>query len=278
MKNIFCLLAGFLMISVLFISCAASVSPENTVSEIAVQEMVEIPTISLSFLSEYTLIRPEDAAKTVITAASALYSELRELNPDLAFKDDYYREDLPDYAMRDFEILIGETNRPESIEFIDSLRTKDYGYVMQDRKIIIAGKSDEYTVKAVELFTREIVNRKNTDDIFYSAEDDLLKTGEYPLNSLSVRKNSEETPIQEFTIIYPEEGEAYEYLCAELLASVIANTTGYCLNIRSDREEPLAYEILIGKTNRSESEIDLAENVFSMLKTLCKNYREQVAA
>ena len=55
--------------------------------------------------------------------------ELRELNPDLAFKDDYYREDLPDYAMRDFEILIGETNRPESIEFIDSLRTKDYGYV-----------------------------------------------------------------------------------------------------------------------------------------------------
>ncbi len=260
MKKLQILLAGMLLIPVIFTSCGDSVPSKNTIEETPVTDIAETSAISCSDLSGYTLIRPEDASETVISAASALYKNLREINPALSFKDDYYRDDLPEYAMQDCEILIGETNRPESMEFIKTLRTKDYGYVMRDQKIIIAGKNDEYTAKAIELFLREIAMRDNTDGIFYSAGDDFLKVGKYPLDSLSISKNSEETSIFEFTIVYPEKGESFEYLCAELLVSVIAETTGYCLEIIPDSSEKQPYEILIGNTNRSDTELNLADN------------------
>ncbi len=260
MKNIQILLAGMLLLLVLFTSCGDSVSSENTISETVATDIAETSAISWSDLSGYTLIRPEDASETVISAASDLCKKLREINPALSFKDDYYRDDLPEYAMQDYEILVGETNRPESIEFIKTLRTKDYGYAMQDQKIIIAGKNNEYTVKAVELFMREIAMRDNTDGVFYSAEDDLLKLGKYPLDSLSIRKNFEETSICEFSIVYPEKEESFEYLCANLLASEIAEITGYCLEIFPDSSEEHPYEILIGNTGRSDVELNLADN------------------
>ena len=252
--------AELLLILFMFSSCGSSVTHENTSPESLTPNYPEVPSISWTDLSEYTLIRPEDASETVISSASALYKDLREINPEFSFRDDYYREDLPQYAMQDCEILIGETNRPESIEFINTLRTKDYGYVMQGQKIIISGQNDEYTAKAVELFMREIVQRDNTDGIFYSSEDDLLKSGSYPLESLSVSKNSEETLIQNFTIIYPEKDESFESFCAELLASAIADVTGYSLEIISDSSEQRPYELLIGNTNRSYTELNLADN------------------
>ncbi len=234
-----------LLLSFTLVSCGTE-APAETVSETeAVTEENAVFLISMEDITKYSLVRSEEASDELISAASDLYRELRNISTDIKFKDDYFREDLPEYAMGEYEILVGTTNRPESAEFIQTLRTKDYGYTMLDGKIVIAGATDEYTVKAVKSFLHDIVNGGTSDGIFYSEEEDFLETGSYPLDSLTVAG----VPVQDFTIVYPESGECSERLCAESLASSIAEVTGYSLepvpDSAADGDGPM---FLIGMT------------------------------
>lgn len=260
MKKILSFFA-FLLLTASLVSCGEE-APEEMVCQTKSlpEEAAAISVISMKDIVKYSLVRSENASDDLISSASDLYKSLREISTEIDFKDDYFREDLPAYAMGEYEILVGETNRPESAAFIDSLRTKDYGYVMEDNKIIIAGATDEYTVKAVSLFLRNIVNGDTSDGIFYSAEDDKVEMGSYPLDSLTIGKALDETPIQEFTIVYAENGDCSEQLCAEILSSSIAEVTGYVLDIVPDSAEKQEFEILVGKTTRSEEYPELADN------------------
>ena len=244
MKKILAFFALFL--SLLLVSCGSGTDiPEETVSETeAVTEENAVFLISAEDIAKYSLVRSENASDELISAASGLYKELRNISSDIKYKDDYYREDLPDYAMGEYEILVGATNRPESAEFIRTLRTKDYGYTMTDGKIVIAGATDEYTEKAVKKFLRDIAQGDLSDGIFYSEEDDFLETGSYPLDSLTVAG----VPVEEYTIVYTADGECSEKLCAERLSAAIADATGYVLEPVPDGTAVSDKAILVGMT------------------------------
>lgn len=246
----------FLLLTVSLVSCGNETPSKATVTETLPEESAAIPAITLDDIVSYSLVRSEDASADLISSASDLYKELREISTNITFKDDYYRADLPDYAMGEYEILVGETNRPESAAFIETLRTEDYGYVLQDNKILIAGATDEYTIKAVSLFVRNVLRGDMSDGIFYSAEDDTIEIGSYPLDSLTIG----ETPIQNYTIVYPKNGDCSELLCAERLVSAIADVTGYRLEPVPDSEEAQDYEILVGMTNRTNAYPNLADD------------------
>ena len=244
MKKILAFFALFL--SLLLVSCGSGTDiPEETVSETeAVTEENAVFLISAEDIAKYSLVRSENASDELISAASGLYKELRNISSDIKYKDDYYREDLPDYAMGEYEILVGATNRPESAEFIRTLRTKDYGYTMTDGKIVIAGATDEYTEKAVKKFLRDIAQGDLSDGIFYSEEDNFLETGSYPLDSLTVAG----VPVEEYTIVYTADGECSEKLCAERLSAAIADATGYVLEPVPDGTAVSDKAILVGMT------------------------------
>ena len=245
-----------LLLNVSLAACGNETPSEDTVTETLPQESAAVPVITLDDIVSYSLVRSEEASADLISSASDLYRKLREISTDITFKDDYYREDLPDYAMGDYEILVGETNRSESTAFIETLRTEDYGYVLQNNKIIIAGATDEYTIKAVSLFVRNVLDGDMSDGIFYSAEDDTIEIGSYPLDSLTIG----ETPIRNYTIVYPENGDSSELLCAERLVSAIADVTGYRLEPVPDSEVEQDYEILVGMTNRTTAYPNLADD------------------
>lgn len=247
-----------LFLSLLLVSCGSGTDvPAETVSETeAVTEENAVFLISAEDIAKYSLVRSEDASDELISAAAGLYKELRNISSDIKYKDDFYREDLPEYAMGEYEILVGATNRPESAEFIRTLRTKDYGYTMTDGKIVIAGTTDEYTEKAVKKFLHDIAQGDLSDGIFYSEEDNFLETGAYPLDSLTVAG----FPIEEYTIVYNADGDCSEKLCAERLSSAIADVTGYVLEPVPDDTAVSEKAILVGMTGMTPAYPNMADD------------------
>ncbi len=183
MKKFLYLLLTF---AVLLTACGTSVSDETSgepTETVSVTDNTSVITIEQ--LPSYDVVRPEKASELLVSATSDLYKEFRNISTDITLKDDYYRADLPEYAMGDCEILIGNTNRPESTAFIESLDPGEYGYTFMDGKLLIAGTTDLYTAKAVELFVETILARTPTDGIFYSSTDDLIILDERSGESLT---------------------------------------------------------------------------------------------
>ena len=63
----------------------------------------------------------------------------------------------------DFEILLGETNRPETATFKSKIGEGECGYGVIGHKIVILGSEDAYTEKAVSIFLSLVVfSTRNT--------------------------------------------------------------------------------------------------------------------
>ena len=108
---------------------------------------------SVEELSTYTLIRSEDADEETITAASKLYFSLNSTySIRMAFETDYVgrNEKVP---VGTKEILIGMTNRPESV----GVRWSDYRIAVENDRIVIGGGSGSAVTEAVDWFLENCV-------------------------------------------------------------------------------------------------------------------------
>ncbi len=74
----------------------------------------------------------------------------------------------------EYEILIGDTGRSESTEFISSLKDYEYGVSIQGKKILIAGKLKDYTEEAVTLFIDDYLPKKGTGTELKKSEDTIM--------------------------------------------------------------------------------------------------------
>lgn len=74
--------------------------------------------------------------------------------------------------------------------------------------------------------------------------------------------------IQEYTVVYPENGSVYEQYAAEILCDYVKDNYAVELALTDDTATEVEYEILVGNTNRSESavNIEFADNQY-ILKT-----------
>jgi predicted GH43/DUF377 family glycosyl hydrolase len=87
----------------------------------------------------------------------------------LTIKTDYGNEVCDSEA---YEILIGNTSRPESSALMKDLDSEhSYAVKITDRKIILVGKSDEALRSAVEYFLSEICGYRTADD--YTRSDSI---------------------------------------------------------------------------------------------------------
>ena len=55
-----------------------------------------------------------------------------------------------------YEVLLGDTNRPETRAFLETLKPNEYGYGVVGNKIVITGWSDLTIGKAIELFNADL--------------------------------------------------------------------------------------------------------------------------
>ena len=100
----------------------------------------------------YSVIRSETSSYNIIECAKGLYSTISQLTgTSMTLETDFLKQgETADSEA--FEILIGDTNRPETKEVKSSLGTNEYAIQKVGNKIVIVGSSDANTAKAKDAF------------------------------------------------------------------------------------------------------------------------------
>lgn len=100
----------------------------------------------------YQVVRSDYAEGDLVQCGMDVRYAFEDAGYDLKITTDFYREGNDAYAIGEYEILVGETNRPETQEFLDGLQMWQYGYALVGKKIVIAGHDDAATRLAVDEF------------------------------------------------------------------------------------------------------------------------------
>ncbi len=167
MKKIGLLLVLLLLAQCLFL-VACNNNNSNNPDETPTQPPEVYDEIATQDLSKYALICPARTSGGVSVQfwqMSTYINTTFGLNM-VAENDRYYEES-------EFEILIGDTNRKETEIFLSNLLWDDYGYAIVDKKLVIAGHTDEGTVQAVMHFLEHMKNTDHTS-LFFTNKNQYL--------------------------------------------------------------------------------------------------------
>lgn len=150
----------------------------------------------------------------------------------LFMSNDWYRGEL---VRNDVEILIGYTNRPESIRAVESLAYYDYMYeVVSPGCVVICGGGDESTQWAVDRFLLDCYG--------YEAGVSGGELKEIPVGTTYVYRHTYETAdvylggerLDSFTIVHPDD-DTVAY-AAFLLRSAVSRVSGARLALSTVEE------------------------------------------
>ncbi len=122
-------------------------------------------------ITNYTVIRSDYAEGDLVRCGMDVRYAFEDAGFDLEIGTDFYREGNDAYAIGEFEILVGDTNRPETQEFLDGLQMWQYGYALVGQKLVIAGHDDGATRAAVDAFREYLASQETFS---FSAEDNYI--------------------------------------------------------------------------------------------------------
>lgn len=194
----------------------------------------------------------------------------------------YSDREVDEDIVQDKEILIGNTNRPESAVVADGKKANDYDMDVVNGKIVIAGGSDAATAKAVSAFMagfvyeqgdkpavesgkklslmvyKNILDEANENNRFDIDEPDFSGTGVYSYNAATMAG----ARLDSYTLIYARDGAQKDTsrTFALELQSYITKEVGFELDAKKDAAILRAdYKIVIGDTTFTDD--DLAESL-----------------
>lgn len=189
-------------------------------------------TINAENASEYTLIRDDLANDTLKSAITGLRTLFTKKEFEIGYQSDYAKSDA-DIPTNTKEILVGKTNRTESIEFAKKLKKNDYVIAVKNSRIIILGGSEESTLKAIEYFENKYLYTKD-NSISLEAKDSIVFSYSYQYKISELTFNG--TPISEFTIVRPTVSNALSNYAADVLKNAIAEYSGVELSIVTEKK------------------------------------------
>ncbi len=259
MKKRFCILLSLLLLLSLFASCTTPKAPSaGTSGDTGTTEATDLTTepsgdqtdpnqsaLLLSALANYHVICADGADQAVAALVTEFCEALNALETGAAFA-----QESDTAALTDCEILIGETNRAESKDFLRTLRSGDYGYTLSGKKLVIAAHSAENLEKALDLFVSELLNASAlADGVVIGEEQAKIVKGTYALDRVTLKGNE----LSKCVLVYPEEDSSAKLICEEL-SDWLLSDMGYYVPVQSDAVARATgiYEILVGETNRSE--------------------------
>lgn len=212
--------------------------------------------------TQYVIVRDYKASNKILESVNGLIASIKvNIGADVVVKECYNDlENEPSDVESKYEILIGETNRKESVEALKTLRSKDYTISVHGHKLVIGGSGEEGTVAAIAKFINDVVvlqgnrfavSQGDLQNLTYSSHSNIYSDGTYSYNSAVVAG----VRIDSFGIIYPKAANNSEECkrFANELSAHISSETGYDLAVYKDTRAWCDYEILIGDTIRTES-------------------------
>ena len=184
MKKITALLLAIIM---LLPTLAACNSTEGEVTEAIVEttvEETEAPAPSGILLvsggaSSYVIVRPDECQSFITDAMSDMRKAIDEkYGVKIQPKDDWVKGLAKGeaYISEELEILIGDTNRKESMEVLAALQPGEYTVCVRGNKLVIVGTTDYLTGLAVAEFTKYVKANENTAELSVANEYSVLKT------------------------------------------------------------------------------------------------------
>ena len=252
MKKLSFLLAIVLLASsFLMTACKKQVPPEeppNTTPALTTpptvdEQPVVYASITAEQLAKYEIIYAKNSSKEV-------KSEVQKI-PNIVFdaydiilnqRTDLYYEWVASMAKGQYEILIGETNREESATFLSNLKWDDYGYGMVGDKLVIAGKNEDGTLKALRAFLAYIEG--NTGEVFFTNQNQLLVKKQYPYSNITINGIS----ATDLAILCNQQELGG---VAQIIRDAIIEACGIAVPIVTDNpaEDSIKNKIVIGHTD-----------------------------
>lgn len=233
----------------------ASSDPEQTTDGTGVGELPS------EQLSQYVIVYPEFE-----TGLSDGLHQLREtyiarfrVAPEIS--DDFYRAGTV-FEIKPYEILVGNTNREESLAVYGTLeRAQDYAIRVIGNKIVVAGRTTAATVQALEQLIGQIGDPERDLSAFPAGITDVTFVGNYELDGVTLCGND----ITGYSVVYEDNS-----LCkgiADGIAYWVRQRSGLVLEpVSARKKHPETGCILIGNTGKTPSVagsgMDLSTDVY----------------
>lgn len=138
----------------LLLATSLSACSDNTQADVSLEDTELQPgfTVVDENGSEYSLVRGENADATTVSSAVKLRKKIEEVTGiKLGISTDFEKENTS-FVRREREILVGNTNRDESLSLYPTLGRKDFLIDFGTTRISILGGSGEATEQAVDYF------------------------------------------------------------------------------------------------------------------------------
>lgn len=215
------------MMLVMLFACNGNGNGDGSDGSSSADDAPELVTLCADGASEYKIVRPDsDYGKVLKEAVGALRTAVKKAaGVELDVAEDWVKDtaDIPGAAK---EILVGATNRPESISALKELKTDDFcvRFFAESGRVVIVGGSDEATSEAVDYF---IKNFAGTDGGGVAMKSDFcyFGRGSYEVEKLTV----DGSDISGFEIVIPDNANRDEKFAASVIAQAVSAKTGVAL-------------------------------------------------
>ena len=276
--RILSLILAVLLLACSFVACDKEEgTDEGVIPDAEKKETVTLDVVTGGFTS-YTIVRDYKASGTVLGAVTSLQESFKDfLGCEIAIRECYNDREEAEDIVQPLEILIGSTNREESAQVADGLKTNDYNIDIVGEKIVIVGGSDDATEKAISKFMTGLVQAQgNKNEVKQGVK-----------QNLSVYKNlPEEDPnwkydvsidtfgnvgkysygkatmggarLDSYMVVYPRSGElaTSNRAFAEYIQDYVNKQAGYYMECKKDAAVTRAdYMIAIGDTSYTDDAI-----------------------
>lgn len=263
------LLALCMLMSVAACNGSADGSSETTPADIPAGADVETTPaetttaapVSFSLTKDYVIVRPDDMnGQEEIDAVQLLMRGIKSAyGVNCNIKTDFTRANTQ-FVPGEFEILVGPTNRPESMELDATLKYYDWAYsVVSPNVIAICGGSPEATYAGVEAFLKNVIGyEENADESVKSAGNAVaLTTGTldgyahtYSVSSLKLGDRD----INEYTLV----AKSVTAAGVSTVTDAIERLTGVSLKVAEASEFSGGPAIYFGCADKDGSHLDVA--------------------
>ena len=244
-------------------------TPDGEVAEGEDAAAPEAELVSLELVTKgtpnYVIVRDYKAGPQTVDAIAALVTAFKEvINCEIQVRECYADREVEEDVVEAKEILIGATNREESIEALDGKKASDYTIGIYGEKVVIAGGSDAYTAMAIARFMNLVVYEQGDraqvkDGKKLSLKLDTTMTAAKEFNSAGTYSYNKallcDARIDSYILVYPRDSKMtaeYKGFATEL-QTYIQKEVGYQLNVYKDTRATGDYEILVGDTLRTDA-------------------------
>ncbi len=201
-------------------------------------------------LQDYCIVYPADADEALVTSLGAFRdaaAEKFDLDLELLIDSEAAEADQAN------EIVVGAADRTMAEEAALDLRNGDYllRYDEESERILILGSDTERTIDALEQFSEDVLKNENPEMVFEPAHDyTMFELATYPLWQYYL----DGVNIREYKVIVPAEADLLTAYAGQNIVDYFESRMGVTLEMGTDADAEVTYEILVGDTNREESD------------------------